>query len=203
MQEEAKAKIVKLVEKYEAVQRSEKTRSYTEEETKKDFILPLFEALGWSIYDKKEVSAEEHIRSSGRVDYGFYLNGRAKFYVEAKKLDVDIHRAEFAHQAIRYSWNKSVTWAVLTDFESLIVFNAQSVDKYLSDKRFFEIPYNEYLGRFEQLWSLSKEGFKEGLLDKEADKVGKKLQRVSVTTSLYKDLEKCREILTKTFTICN
>jgi len=203
MQEEAKAKIVKLVEKYEAVQRSEKTRSYTEEETKKDFILPLFEALGWSIYDKKEVSAEEHIRSSGRVDYGFYLNGRAKFYVEAKKLDVDIHRAEFAHQAIRYSWNRGVTWAVLTDFESLIVFNAQDIGKDLADKRLFEIPYKEYLERFDQLFWLSREAFEADLIDKEAERVGKKLQKVSVSESLYKDLDTCRDILTTALRVCN
>src|SRR3989344_8128496 len=157
MQEEAKAKIVKLVEKYEAVQRSEKTRSYTEEETKKDFILPLFEALGWSIYDKKEVSAEEHIKSSGRVDYGFYFNERIKFYLEAKPLKADLNREDYANQAVRYAWNKGATWAVLTDFESIKVFNAQDIGRSLGDKLYFQIPFNEYLKRFDQLWLLSKE----------------------------------------------
>ncbi len=42
----AKIVVQELVKKYEEVLKSE-VKKYTEEETKKDFILPLFEALGW------------------------------------------------------------------------------------------------------------------------------------------------------------
>ena len=38
--------------------------------TKKDFILPLFKALGWDTENSKEVSAEEAIKNK-RVDYGY------------------------------------------------------------------------------------------------------------------------------------
>lgn len=117
--------------------------------------------------------------------------------MEVKKLDADLHRVEFAHQAIRYSWNKGATWAVLTDFESIKVFNCQDIDNSLSGKLFFEIPYNQYIERFAQLWLLSKEAFEKDLLDKEAEKYGKKLQKISVSALLYKDLQKCRDILTK------
>ncbi|MBU4368783.1 N-6 DNA methylase, partial [Patescibacteria group bacterium] len=197
-QQQAREKIKALVEKYEEIQSSGKLKSYTEEETKKDLILPLIEALGWNVYDKNEVSAEEHIISSGRVDYGVYLNGRAKFYLEAKKLSVDLQREEFANQSIRYSWNKGVTWAVLTDFERLKVFNAQEIDKSLTDKLLFEIPYTQYLERFdEQLSLLSKESFEKGRIDKYAEEHGKKLQKISVSALLYKDLQKVRDILTK------
>ncbi|MBU4338208.1 hypothetical protein KKB43_03605 [Patescibacteria group bacterium] len=157
MRQQAKEKIKALVEKYEQIKTSGKLKSYTEQETKNSLISPLLEALGWDITNKNEVSAEENIISSGRVDYGIYLNGRVKFYLEAKKLSVDLQREEFANQAIRYSWNKGVTWAVLTDFERFKVFNAQEIDKSLSDKQFFEIPYTEYIKRFDQLWLLSKE----------------------------------------------
>src|SRR3989344_8376914 len=112
---QAKADIQKLIEKYETAKASGKIKSYTEEQTKKDLILPLFEALGWAVNDN-DVTAEEQI-SGDRVDYGFYLNGRIKFYLEAKPFRADIHKPEFAQQAIRYSWNRGVTWAVLTDFE--------------------------------------------------------------------------------------
>lgn len=201
--EAAKKKIGELVEKYENVVKSGKLKQYTEEETKKDFILPLFEVLGWDVYNKNEVSAEEHIVSSGRVDYGFYLNSRPKFFVEAKPLKADLHKEEYADQAIRYSWNKGVTWAVLTDFESIKIFNAQDTQKDLSDKLFFEIPQQEYLERFDQLWLLSKEAFEKGLTDKEAERYGKKLQKISVTESLYKDLNLCRDILTKGLRLWN
>ncbi len=193
--DEAKRKILELVEKYEKVKLSRSITKYTEEETKKGFIEPLFEALGWDLRNKDEVSAEESL-SSGRPDYGFYLDGRLKFYLEAKPLKSDLHRVELADQAVRYSWNKGATWAILTDFESLKVFNAQVIDRSLSDKLFYEIPYSKYLERFDQLWLLSKESFKENLLDKDAEAHGKKLQRISVTDKLYKDLNQCREILT-------
>ncbi len=195
LQKKAKEEIKTLVEKYEKVKTTGKLKSYTEEETKKDFILPLFEILNWDTYNKNEVSAEESI-SSGRVDYGFYLDSRIKFYLEAKKLSADLHKEEFANQAIRYSWNKGAVWAILTDFESIKVFNAQDIGKELSDKLFFEIPYDKYLERFDQLFLLSKKAFQNDLLNKEAEKYGKKLQKVSVSSLLYKDLQRCRDILT-------
>lgn len=196
--QEAKAQVQKLVEKYQRIAEAGKIGKYTEEETKKDLILPLFEALGWDVHDKNEVTAEEQI-SGDRVDYGFYLNGRIKFYVEAKPLKADLHREEYAKQAIRYSWNKGVTWAILTDFEGLIVFNALSPEKSLAGKKYLSFTWQEYQTRFDELWRLSKEAFGDDVLDKEAERVGKKLQKVSVTETLSKDLNQCREILTEAF----
>lgn len=200
--ETAKQKIKELVEKYEQVVKSGQLKKYTEQETKKDFIEPLFESLGWNIREKKEVSAEENI-SNDRVDYGFYINERPKFYLEAKPLKADLHKEDYAKQAIRYSWNKGVSWAVLTDFESMKIFNAQAISQYLADKMFFEISYAEYIERFDQLWLLSKESFEKDLIDKEAEKVGKKMQKVSVSSILYKDLNECRDILIKDLGACN
>lgn len=200
--DEAKLKIQELVEKYEKVKASHSISKYTEEETKKDFIQPLFQALGWNTTDKNEVTAEQ-VMSAGRIDYGFYLNGRLKFNVEAKSLKTDLNREDYANQAVKYSWNKGATWAILTDFENLKVFNAQVIDRSLSDKQFFDISYDKYIERFDQLWLLSKEAFIENLLDKEAEKVGKKLQIISVGALLYKDLDECRDILTHVLSICN
>ncbi|MBI5222776.1 MAG: N-6 DNA methylase [Candidatus Magasanikbacteria bacterium] len=202
MQKEAGEKIKNLVAKYEAEKAVRKISKYSEEETKRGFIEPLFQALGWDFSDKREVTLEEQI-SGDRVDYGFYLNNRIKFYLEAKKISADLHREDYAKQSIRYSWNKGVTWAVLTDFESVIVFNALSPEKTLAGKRYFEIPYNEYLDRFDQLWLLSKEAFLTDNLDKEAEKGGKKLQKVSVTEKLAQDLNRCRKLLTEAFATWN
>lgn len=200
--EGAKKTIADLTAKYKAVVRDGKVKGYTEEETKKDFILPLFKALGWNVDDKEEVSAEEHL-SSGRTDFGFYINGWCKFYLEAKPLKSDLNKEEYAKQAVRYSWNKDVSWAVLTDFESLKVFNAQNVSSSLGDKLLFEIPYDQYLDRFEQLILLSRPSFLKDEIDAYATNIGKKLQRVSVTSSLYKDLSEARKMLTKGLSMCN
>src|SRR3989339_1784162 len=101
--DETKLKINDLVQKYKQVIVTRAISKYTEEETKKDFIQPLFHALGWDTTDKNEVTAEEH-QQTGRPDYGFYLNGRCKFFVEAKALKTNLHSEDFANQAVRYSW---------------------------------------------------------------------------------------------------
>ncbi len=201
--QEAKQKIQELTEKYEQVLKSGELNKYSEEQTKINFILPLFEALGWNILEKNEVSAEESIKSSGRVDFGFYLNGRPKFYLEAKSFKADIHNQDFAKQAIRYLWYRGVTWAILTNFERIKVFNAQNISETLAGKLLFEIPYNKFISRFEQLWLLSKDSIKQELIDKYALEIGKNLQKVSITSVLSKDLNECREILTQELAASN
>ena len=120
-----KDEIRALVDKYEKAKASGQIKKYSEEDTKKDFIQPLFEILGWNTSDRNEVSSEERIKSAGRVDYGFYIDEHPKFFLEAKPLTADLNKEEFAHQAIKYSWNKGVTWAILTDFESIKVFKEE------------------------------------------------------------------------------
>lgn len=202
MPQDIKDKLTKLVDKYEKARQSGSLKSYTEEDTKNSFIKPLFEILGWDFSSKEEITSEESM-SSGRVDHGFYLNGRIQFYLEAKKAVVDINKEELADQAIRYSWNKGATWAVLTNFEELVLFNAQDIENSLSDKQFFKIHYTKYIENIDQLLLLSKEAFQNNALDKQAEKWGKKIQKVSVTTVLYKDFQKCRELLTKDLKQCN
>lgn len=99
---------------------------------------------------------EETRISRERVDYSFNLTGIPKFYLEAKALKVELDKPEYAQQAIDYAYNKGVPWAVLTDFEKIKVFNAEWKAKTLRDREFFELLYNEYISKFDQLWLLSK-----------------------------------------------
>ena len=195
--EKAQSDIAVLVAKFEAERAAGKLKVYSEEEVKKGFILPFFSALGWRVNDRDEVSAEEYIKSSGRVDYGFYLDGRAKFYLEAKKPTANIHDEKWARQAIKYSWNKGVTWAVLTNFDRLLVFNAQDINSSLKEKLLFDIPCAEYASRFEDIERLSKESFVANALDIYAEQIGKKYQRIPISALLYKDLNECRRLLTQ------
>lgn len=200
--EKARQSVGQLVEKFRQAEQVGTFKKYSEEETKKDFILPLFKALGWDVDDKREVSAEEGI-SGKRVDYGFYLDGRIQFYVEAKAIREDTDNAKFAKQAISYSWNKGVTWAVLTNFKNIEIFNAENADASIASKRFKNISWNEYIERFDEVWLLSKEACKQKLLDSEAEKAGKKLKRISVTTKLVEDLNQARELLSRMFLAWN
>src|SRR3989344_3991803 len=198
-----KEKIQGLIDKYETVCNSGKLNKYSEEETKKDFILPLFEALGWDVFNKNDVSAEESQISGDRVDYGFYINSRLVFYVEAKPLRADLNREEYARKAIKYSWNRGVDYAILTNFESVKVFNSQLIEGSLMDRLIFEINCNDFLENFDQLWLLSKQSFLEKALDKYAYKHAKRLDKVSVGDKLYKDIQKSRELLTQSFKTYN
>ncbi len=205
--EKAKQKITDLVAKYDEVAKGKKEKSYSEEDTINGFILPLFQSLGWDVFEKDEVSSQDHIKGSGRPDYNFRINGITQFYLEAKALKQDLDDPKFANQAINYSWNKGVTYAILTDFEGIKVFNAQRIDKTsLMDKLVFEIKHQDYIKDIETLWLLSKESFKNKGLDAFAEKHGKKEKQVQVSTVIKKlneDIQWCREKLTESFRICN
>jgi len=191
-----KEKIKQLVEKYESEKSKGKISQYTEAETKTGFIEPLFQALGWDTQNRDEVGLETNV-SGGRVDYSFKISGIIKFFVEAKALRADLDNPQYAQQAINYAWHKGVVWTFLTDFESVKVFNAEWKTKSISENLFFEIKYTEYLKNFDQLYLLSKQAISEGLLDKEAEKWGKKLKRQPVSKQILGDLLEARKKLTK------
>src|SRR4030066_631218 len=199
--EKAKQQIQKLVEKYQGVLETGKIKSYNEAQSRNEFIEPLFEFLGWDMRNlttDNEVTTEENV-SGGRVDLAFRLNNIPVMFLEAKAMKVDLDERKWAEQAIHYSWNKSVTWAVLTDFESVKIFNAEIPPKSVSQNLFIELNCRDFINRFDQLWLLSKESFEQKLLDKEAQKWGKLTQRKQVGEKLFEDLMSWRVSLTKDF----
>ena len=194
--ENAKLQIKELVEKYNKVVEEKRVARYKEEETKKDFILPLFRALGWDVENSLEVTAEETI-SKKRVDYGFRINGIPKFFLEAKALKADLNDRRFIEQAIDYAWTKGCTWAVLSDFESVMIFNAEWKTEDLLQNLLKSVPCQEFLDRFDELWLLSRESFEQGLLDKEAEKWGKKAKLAPIDQQLLDDFARWRNALSK------
>lgn len=200
--ETIKQEIEKLINKYNKVIEEKRVSQYNEEMTKKDFVLPLFRALGWNTEDSNEVTAEEKI-SKKRVDYGFRINGISKFFLEAKSLKEDLNKPESIEQAINYAWLKRCTWAVLTDFESVKIFNAEWKTSNPLQSHLKTILCQEFLDRFNELWLLSKESFEQGLIDKEAEKWGKKTKKITVDKQLLADFTGFRELLSKNITKLN
>jgi len=200
--ETAKQEIEKLVVKYNKVVEENRVKKYNEEMTKKDFILPLFRALGWKVEDSREVTAEEKI-SKGRVDYGFRIDGISKFFLEAKSLKADLDNEKFFEQAISYAWHKGCTWAILTDFEAVKILNAEWKAANYLQSHFTTITCDDFLDRFDELWLLSKESFEKGLLDKKAEKWGKKTKKASIDEQLLEDFTRYRRMLTKSITKLN
>ena len=109
------------------------------------------------------------------MDFGFYLDGVPRFYLETKKIPEDINKPQWAKQAINYSWLKGVTRAVLTDFEGLKVFNAEWQGANAQQAVFLEMNCEHYAnGAFDQLWLLSKESIRAGEIDRVAEQFGKR-----------------------------
>ncbi len=169
-------------------------RSYGEDNTRKDFILPLFRALKWDIHSSAEVSAEERV-SRGWVDFAFRISGIPRFFLETKRIAEDLTKQQWVKQAIDYAWTKSVTWALLSDFEGLRVFNAEWKEDNPLRAQFIEFSVDTYLPDFERLWWLSKPEMARGTLDSEAEKVGKKALKEPVSQQLFDDLKEWRREL--------
>jgi len=163
-------------------------RTFSEADTRRIFIMPLFHALGWDVYSREEV-AEEVKAATGWVDYVFRLDGVSQFYLEAKALRVDLTKPEYVKQAITYAYNKGITWAVLSDFEGLQVYNAQT------GRLFINLSCDNYLRDFDDLWLLSKESFQKNALNEKAEKYGALPPRLGIEQRLYNELREWREAL--------
>ena len=185
--EEARQEVANLVAKYQGLTRTA-IKKYTEADTRRVFIMPLFQALGWDVYSREEV-AEEVKAASGRVDYVFKLHGVSQFYLEAKALRAELTKPEYIKQAITYAYNKGITWAVLTDFEGLQVYNAQT------GRLFINLAYDNYLKNFDDLWLLSRESLESNVLNEKAEKYGALPPRLGIEQRLYNQLRQWREEL--------
>lgn len=196
------AVVAALVERYRALGR--KARSYTEARTVNEFIIPLFAALGWDVRNDRTIDevVPEEPASRGRVDWAFRLRGVPRFYLEAKRPAVDLDDPGPARQAINYAYNKGVTWAILTNFSAMRIYNAAWDAPNPNLNLFFELTWENY-PTDERLWWLSREAIAAGVLDAEAAKIGKVLHKTPVGERLFGDLLTYRAMLRKYFSAYN
>lgn len=190
---EAKTTISHLIHRFEQLTPAEK-KNYNEANTRKNYILPMFEALGWDI---REDVLEEDPAISGRVDYSFRINHITQFLLEAKSISEDLDKESWAKQTVEYGWNRSVPWVVLSDFEGLKLFNSELKTDH--PKPVFDFKYTEYLENFDKLWLLSKESLEQNLLDKTLTGFGIGSKRIKINEVLASDLVKWRDQLTSNF----
>jgi len=174
--ESAKQKVAELVEQFNAKPASRR-KSMNEAATRNEFILPLFDALGWDTRKTDEVAPEVQVGKSF-ADYGFRADGITRFFVETKRIAADLERSDFAEQAVSYSYNKGIPWAVLTDFEGLKIFNAEWEVENPNMLRVLDLSYEQFVDEFDKLWLLSKESAKQDALSKEFEARGRKREPV-------------------------
>ncbi len=197
-QETAYTEIDRLVKKFKAMSGAQR-KGMNEDATRLGFILPMFRALGWDIENHNEVSPEEKV-SRGWVDFSFRIGNVPRYFLETKRASEDLNDPRWVKQAIDYSWTKSVTWALLSDFEGLRVFNAEWKEENPFRAQFIEFNVDTYLGDFNRLWWLSRAETAQRRLDAEAEKVGKKDKRQPVSQILFDDLKTWRGKLSKDLT---
>jgi hypothetical protein len=128
------AKAYELVERFDRNLKAYRSGKYNETQIRGDFIDPLFELLGWDVHNRKgrpeayrDVIEEDRVKVGGGTkapDYGFYVGGGPKFFLETKKPSVS--RAKDVAPAVqlrRYAWSANLPLSILTDFEEFAVYD--------------------------------------------------------------------------------
>ena len=183
-----------VIERYQRLTPQQRDR-LSEENTKTSLITPLFQALGWDTQDPSEMVMEAPV-SGGRVDYAFRLHGVTRFYLEAKRHSADIYDIEFVRQAINYAFNKGVPWAVLTNFQRLVVFDAFAlVPRESPPPRVLDLRWEDYLNTTSGIELLTKEAVERDALREQAERTGVRRRSVELQKELYQAMRDWRETL--------
>ena len=214
----AREAIGKLVERYRANRDRYQAASYNEETARGEFISPLFNALGWDVYNAgglaeqyKDVIHEEGIKIGDFTkapDYTFRIGGVRKFFVEAKKPFVDLRTDPApAYQLRRYAWSAKLPLSILTDFEELAVYDTRirprEGDK-PSVSRILSFGYEDFLPKLEEIWGIfSKDAVLKGSFDRYAEATRGKRGTSEVDAEFLKEIEGWREELAKTIALKN
>ena len=208
--EQAKDRIVQLMEKFTSQKEYYKSKNYNETQTRRDFIDPFFAALGWDIDNAaeqletyREVRHEDKIKVNGHTkapDYSFNINGKRKFFVEAKKPFVPIkENPEPALQVRNYGWNAKLNISLVTDFEEFAIYDCtkkiRKNDNAIS-KRLKYIYYTDFIKEFDFIWdTFAFENVKNDSIEKYAKKNIDLKSAEPVDKEFLKSLNTWREYL--------
>lgn len=194
-------------------------KQYDEENTKIEFINPFFESLGWDVYNKeglspryKDVEFENSIKVKNETkapDYAFRIGGQPKFFVEAKKPSVKIETDKNpAFQIRRYGWSASMDLCILTDFETLAVYETTTrPDKNQSAAigRIKLYHYSEYVEKWDEIEEIfSKNAVLKGDFDNYVENhKGIKKGTSKVDNEFLKEIEHWRLLLARNIALRN
>lgn len=210
--------IIRLVDTFHRNIDSFKSGYYNETQVRREFIDPLFKALGWDIDNEKgyaeaykDVIHEYSQKTKDTVkapDYYFRIGGTGKFFVEAKKpsvnIEYDIHPA---FQLRRYGWSAKLPLSILTDFEEFAVYDCRIPPKKndkASTARIKFITYDEFIEKWDELEEIfSREAVLKGSFDKFAESTKKKRGTAEVDEAFLKAMETWRMILAKNIALRN
>jgi hypothetical protein len=210
--------VLKLVQTFATHRDHYGSSGYNETQLRREFLDPLFKALGWDIDNEqgyadayKDVIHEDAIKIGGYTkapDYCFRIGGQRKFFLEAKKPAIDIKDdTDPAYQLRRYAWSAKLSLSILSDFEELGVYDCRVRPKpgdKASTARTLFFRCEEYPDRWDELAAIfSRDAVLKGSFDKYADTSRKKRGTAEVDDAFLEEIERWREMLARTFALRN
>ncbi len=192
--------------------------AYNETQLRREFIDPLFGALGWDLDNLaghaeayKDVIHEDAIRIGGAMkapDYCFRIGGTRKFFVEAKKPAVRIALDPApAYQLRRYAWSAGLPLSILTNFEEFAVYDCR-IKPDQNDRpataRILFFSFRDYAARWEEVVAVfAKEAVLKGAFDRYAESTRLKKGTAGVDEAFLKEIESWRDLLARTIALRN
>jgi type I restriction-modification system DNA methylase subunit len=205
-------RIKELTETFDYNLEAYKKGSYNETQTRREFIDPFFEELGWDVANKqgyaeayKDVIHEDAIKVGGVTkapDYCFRIGGARKFFLEAKKPSINLQEDILpAYQLRRYGWSAKLPLSILTDFEEFAVYDCRvkpvKTDK-VSHSRILYLKYTDYTDRWEEIAGVfSRDAILKGSFDKYIESNKIKKGTTEVDAAFLQEIERWRELLAR------
>lgn len=213
--------VLKLINQFTYYHSKYTTSDYNETQLRNEFLNPLFEALGWDVYNKsgiselyKDVIHEDQVKIGGVIkapDYSFRIGGTRKFFVEAKKPFIKIKEDPApALQIRRYGWSAKLPVSILTDFEEFAIYDCTIKPTEKDDVKKARIFYCQFT-EYEEKWEWISERFsKNGILHGGFDEYVEDLVKgkggkgtATVDKDFLSSLESWREALAKNIALRN
>jgi hypothetical protein len=210
--------VLKLCETFADHREHFRSGNYNEFQLRKQFLDPLFEALGWDMANSqglapqyRDVIHEDAIKIGPHVkapDYAFTLHGQRKFFLEAKKPSVNIKGdVAPAYQLRRYAWSAKLPLSILSDFEEFAIYDTRikpAPGDPSSKARVFYCTYDQYAEKWDEIAAIfSRDAILKGSFDKYADSAKKKKGTAEVDTSFLEEIERWRDLLARNFALRN
>jgi hypothetical protein len=112
-------KLIPIIRKINGIE-----REISENQTVISTILPLFQYLGWDIFDENSVIFEDTTATKKRVDITF-IDGETTFFIEAKRLTHKLSMKDFEQLTLYINSDETINFGILTN----------GVDYWVADNR--------------------------------------------------------------------
>ena len=214
----APPEIIALVERFHGQRAAYRSSHYNETQLRRDFLDPLFEALGWDLTNRRnysekfrEVIHERSVEVEGQAkaaDYAFQSGGNILFFLEAKKPAVNIEtNPDPAFQIRRYAWSAKIPVSILSDFEQLAVYDCRAKPVHGDPAHIGRVKlysYQEYVSKWDELYRLfSHQAVHQGSLDQFAVGLKGKRGTADVDDAFLVEMERWREELARNIALRN